>query len=768
MAGAMPAGDEVAAADVVLGGLDQRILVLDDAHWADPDTLALLPLLSGRVGLILTARKGDPGAQAALRAVDAARIDLAGLVLEDAERLLRRRRPALSAADRREIADAAGGNPFLLEELGPGGAASNAAELVLTATFDRLSQAGRDAVVRLGLLGRPAPRDLAGTGVRDAIEAGLAVMTDDGTVALRHSLIGEAAVSSRGVEERAELHAALAQRLEPGEAARHLAAAGQTETAHAHALQAAESTANPTERARHLALAATCAGSGQAANRLRLDAAEAAFAAGHPGEALELTDGIADLARGERARAEAIVALARFQLGDHNLAEAAADLALELADGELPNVEAEALRVKAMIGAWDWDGAGARPFAERALELALATGDEIARTKLVLARTLYSMDDRGMVDLSRQALDEARADGDAAVELDAAFMLASGYAAFGDPETAYAACDAPIARAREVGLRRWEFHFRFFRAHLDHCVRGAYAEAISGFRLLLRNASAIGENQHRAKAGLAVALAETGRDAEAREALDQPVGAAESNDARGSAAWARGDVHWLAGRPSEALAAAADGATIASPYANVSRLTWAWAARELGRGGDPPDPPAGSFPTLAGNLLELRALALAGDSPAQAEIVFLEAANAWRGEFLSARVRCLWAAGDAALADGDPGRAREHLLAAAKLSERLGLAPYTGRIRRSLRASGLRRREPPAAPTAGGHALLTPRESEVLDLVGDGLTSREIAARLGVAGSTVDSQVKSAMRKLDVRSRRQAVLAARGATGDGA
>lgn len=47
---------------------------------------------------------------------------------------------------------------------------------------------------------------------------------------------------------------------------------------------------------------------------------------------------------------------------------------------------------------------------------------------------------------------------------------------------------------------------------------------------------------------------------------------------------------------------------------------------------------------------------------------------------------------------------------------------------------------------------LSPREREVLQLVAEGFTSKEIACRLGVAVSTVESHRKQIMAKLELRS----------------
>lgn len=56
---------------------------------------------------------------------------------------------------------------------------------------------------------------------------------------------------------------------------------------------------------------------------------------------------------------------------------------------------------------------------------------------------------------------------------------------------------------------------------------------------------------------------------------------------------------------------------------------------------------------------------------------------------------------------------------------------------------------------------LTAREMDVLKLLADGLTNKEIARRLSVSPHTVKAQIHSLQSKLDARDRRDAVLKAR-------
>jgi DNA-binding CsgD family transcriptional regulator len=63
---------------------------------------------------------------------------------------------------------------------------------------------------------------------------------------------------------------------------------------------------------------------------------------------------------------------------------------------------------------------------------------------------------------------------------------------------------------------------------------------------------------------------------------------------------------------------------------------------------------------------------------------------------------------------------------------------------------------PASAADAHGGAL-TPREHEVLELVGRRLREDEIAERLAIARSTVGMLLRSSMQKLEARTRLEAV-----------
>jgi DNA-binding NarL/FixJ family response regulator len=72
----------------------------------------------------------------------------------------------------------------------------------------------------------------------------------------------------------------------------------------------------------------------------------------------------------------------------------------------------------------------------------------------------------------------------------------------------------------------------------------------------------------------------------------------------------------------------------------------------------------------------------------------------------------------------------------------------------------------PLAATAAGELLaegciLSPREHQMLRLIAEGLSSKEIAGKLGLSPRTVDTYCESLLRKLQAKSRIQAVAHAR-------
>ncbi|MEU6347369.1 response regulator transcription factor [Streptomyces sp. NPDC046977] len=80
----------------------------------------------------------------------------------------------------------------------------------------------------------------------------------------------------------------------------------------------------------------------------------------------------------------------------------------------------------------------------------------------------------------------------------------------------------------------------------------------------------------------------------------------------------------------------------------------------------------------------------------------------------------------------------------------------TARLMESLRAHD----EPAPAPQDDALAALSPREREILDLVGEGLTNREIAQRLFVSEKTVKNHISRLLGKLGVERRIQAAVLA--------
>jgi two-component system, NarL family, nitrate/nitrite response regulator NarL len=69
---------------------------------------------------------------------------------------------------------------------------------------------------------------------------------------------------------------------------------------------------------------------------------------------------------------------------------------------------------------------------------------------------------------------------------------------------------------------------------------------------------------------------------------------------------------------------------------------------------------------------------------------------------------------------------------------------------------GFGRDEPPGGG-GGGASLLTPREVEILAMIGDGASNKAVARRLGISAHTVKFHLEAVFRKLGVTTRAEAV-----------
>ena len=111
-----------------------------------------------------------------------------------------------------------------------------------------------------------------------------------------------------------------------------------------------------------------------------------------------------------------------------------------------------------------------------------------------------------------------------------------------------------------------------------------------------------------------------------------------------------------------------------------------------------------------------------------------------------------------ALAEADD---EDGLRAALDRARQLGAGRVAALVARRLRELGVRDvARGPRRSTQANAAALTVRELEVLHLLADGLRNSVLAERLFLSPRTVDHHVSAILRKLDARSRGEAVVAA--------
>ncbi|MFE9424828.1 AAA family ATPase [Kitasatospora sp. NPDC006697] len=263
---------------------------------------------------------------------------------------------------------------------------------------------------------------------------------------------------------------------------------------------------------------------------------------------------------------------------------------------------------------------------------------------------------------------------------------------------------------------------RFLQGHLAY-VRGQYTKALRQFT----NAAAYGEKNYE----VSVALRAAAGRAAVRLRQEAPgdgwaIAAPAVELVRRTGAWARA----TGLLPAAVAAALGDG-----------RRTWAEElVAEAGEQLAGRDTPAG-FAEL--HFCE----GLLSTDPKTAAERFGEAAEGWQ------RIGRPYHAAEAreqqglALVTAGPEQAARHLADARDACAALGATATAGRCQQALREHGLSTPPVPQARRGFGDQL-SPREQEVVALLGQGATNHEIAAALVLSPRTVEQHVANALRKL--------------------
>jgi DNA-binding CsgD family transcriptional regulator len=743
------------------------VLVVEDAHWADEATLDVLRILGRRITTLplvaVVTFRDEPGVTD-----DPLRIalgDLAsapGVARLTVEPLTRAAVHALAdgrEVDADELYARTGGNAFFVQEvLAAGGATVPPtvldAVLARRSRLDAAAQALLDAVACSPQPSEPWLLDAVCPGWADAVGDAVAIdmLTEaDGTIAFRHEIARDAVAGVMTPARRRELHAAILAAL--------IAAPETTEPARlAHHAELAR---DPAATVLHATAAARRA---EAVGAYRQAATQYGRALEHLGD-----DDPAERATLLEARAEAHY-LADEQLASIDDLEAAIEI--HRTSGDVGReADATAALTPRLLCRARVDEAHAA--VTRAIDLVGgAPRRETARALAALAHLEVVTDHLdASIDAGERAIAAAQAFDDVATEVDATITVAEARA-FRACTTAEAELVGALELARRHGLDHlearalnalaltavlaWDFAGvdRWTGEGLAFCDgndldlwrlsilsltvtssldRGRMTEAVETAQLLLADERDSPGPRAEALRVLTVVRARRG-DPAPREALAEALALVDDPAWTIDVAISRAEVALLDGRPADVVDATdealaiCDGRASLRPYGEV--VLWRHrAGLEVPSGRPVPEPIALEVAGRAG-----------------------EAARAWDALGCSYHAALARALSDDVelIAEGHAALLAQGAAAAAKIAAR------------RLRERGVKGiARGPRATTMGNAAQLTARELAVLELVAEGLSNAQVAERLFVSPRTVDYHVSAVLRKLGVRSRGEAVAAAR-------
>lgn len=748
-----------------LRGTSPTLVIVEDAHWADEATLDWLRYLGRRLTdvpalVIVTYRDDEVGTGHPLRQV-AGELASQSAVRRMALRPLSHASIAQMAVgtnlDADELFELTDGNPFFVTEVISGGA-SGLPETVRDAVLARVARLSREAQQVLdasAVIGSPVDLWLleamgfdAGP-IAESIAGGM-LFASGSTLAFRHELARRAVLDALTPLAGRVLHRRVlaALRTRPGadsaRLAHHSEAADNREAvmefAPAAARQAASAGAHRQAAAQY-DRALRFAGDQPAevqAELLKWKAHEC-FVTGQTQQSLEAATREVEILRqlGDPLKlgdALSRKSRAQWNLGRNQESAATLQAAIDLLESLPPSGElADAYSYRSGLFMLSWHGAEAIYWGERALEIAEPLGETevIIRSlnNVGAARTTFDAE-RGEAELRRSlalSIEHGFENHAARVYSNLGSSLCFRY----EFPTALILVEEGIAYSTEHGLDDVSSYLLSWKAWILK-YQGNWPEAAMIAQGLLADRSisptrrivalmVLGHIRLREGDAQANVLLEEALELAAPTA--EPQRLAPVHAMRAEAAWLQDDLDRLR----DEIRAMYEVVVPTRVRWNIGELAyWLW------RAGDPPAPPPYHFEPFE---LQMRGQ-------------WKAAAAWWR------TLGCPYEAA-VSLADSDDEAALRYAFAE---FARLGAQPMMARVTQKLRvlgAASLPRGPRPA--TRIDPDGLTLREQHVLELMADGQTNAQIAARLFISPRTVAQHVSSILTKLDVSSRQLAV-----------
>ncbi|MFJ2031155.1 AAA family ATPase [Streptosporangium sp. NPDC087985] len=774
------------------------LLVLEDLHWADQSTRDLLVFLSRmlqteRVCLVGTYRTDDLHRRHPLRRVLAELKRLPSVTAVELSPLDRGEMAdylaALGGDDAQmisEVVDRAEGNPFYAEELleaaSEGSSMTDSLVGLLLSRVELLSDAAQRVLRGAAVAGRRVDHDLLREAsglaelafeeaMREIVSRGLLRPSGEYGYAFRHALLQEAVYTDLLPGERTRMHSAFARLLTArkgaaAELAYHYLAGhdlAEALSASAEAGRRAERLGAPAEAHRHFEQALGLWD--------RVPEAERLAGMDHVRLALRTAAAAADMGDNHRAvaqlreippSAEAAERLAYYlyEYGDGAGAIVAAEAAVAAAPPGTP-VLARALATLSRTLSWGARHPEARPLADRALEVARATGaSDAEKGAMIMLASCAEFEG----DLARAeelfGPAAARDSDDLAMDLRAIFHYARIQFERGSMAVAAVTADRGVRLATEAGLS-WSTYgtdLRFLQFMIRY-MAGEWAQAretAAGF------GTRVGKIPEAVLSSFAlfVEVAMGMPVVEERLTWLRPFWS-DSLVAYMSRGLAAEHALWrqepgLALEHATAVFDATDPADVGNIRVSAIAL---WALADLGRT-DGADELLARARTAARPGMGFEGQAWLARAEAEWHRVHGRAdVEAWRAVVEAFEVgsvyevaRSRWRLAEALLASGDRVSALKEWRRAVEDAASLGARPLSAAL------AELGRR---ARFTSNQTGPLTGREQEVLALVAEGLPNREIGERLFIAQKTVSVHVSNILGKLGVSSRTQAAAVAR-------